>query len=178
MRLQFTVLAFLLAASLSGCGSDHDHARTDEGNFPGSAQTLGADKERAADLIIRDVGTYAGAKDATRTKELSARLVLEDAALEALFDAGDAMSVAARAIALIDEDEPDAGRAARVKGSAAQVRAMATCVQASAESVLRAMEAGTWKTLDAERFADDRMALKAALRALKVDVVAMEKEAD
>jgi hypothetical protein len=164
--------------ALSGCGSDHPPR---DGKAAMAAAALETDKERAADLIVRDVTAYLGARaEATPggggTTPVTDRLHAEDTALEGLFDATEALRIAASAEDMIEEYDAEAGRAARVRGSAVQVRAAAQRVEASSRALLRTVETSTPGLAAENTLESDRNVLRASLRALKVDVMAMELE--
>jgi hypothetical protein len=160
------VSAALLLAALgaAGCG-DHEHTvRTAPRPEYVTAQ------ENTADLVVRDARTYVTERGSkSGPPPIGAQIEAEDAMLESLFEAAEARRVAARALELTQDADVDAGRAARVAGSAQAVSDAADLVVRDAKSDPRAI---------APYLAEDRKVLRAALRALRVDVLALEREAD
>jgi hypothetical protein len=152
-RITYSAAAAIVFAA--GCGHGHEVRA-------GAAPAFQRAEERQADAIVAWIRRYleAGGDPKTLT-DLETRL-------SALIEADEARRIAARAVALA-EDAADPGRAARVQGSAELVEKLAA----------RILEAAEIKGAPGtSRIALDRPVLAAALRALKVDVLAMEREED
>ena len=97
----------------------------------------------------------------------------DEETLAALLEAADALSIAARARFIAEEDQSGAGattgRLSRVEGSADVVKQAAERVLEDAKEYDRARTGGSL-------LEEDRHVLRAALRALKVDVLGLEHE--
>lgn len=160
--------AALGAAPIAGCGHDHDARRSEPG--PGVHANVIEAQAVAADRILEEARRYLAAREAGRGLPPAAPVEVVEDALLALFEAADALSLASRARMLIEELDVDRGRAARVNGTADVVRAAAERVYRDAEEVLRSRTGSA-------ALGEDRKVLRAALRALKVDVLALERSA-
>lgn len=163
MRTIFSsaILAALFGAA--GCGG-HDHVHAEVPREYEVAQ------ENAADAVLRDTRKYVTDRG-TRPglPPVGATIDVEDAMLESLFEAAEARRLAEGALHLTEDADVDAGRAARVKGSAQAVIDAAALILKDAKAEPLAV---------APFLAEDRKVLRATLRALRVDVVAMQREVD
>jgi hypothetical protein len=162
--------AWILAAALGAAGA----AGCDHGHGPRGADEFRGAEERAADEVVRYARDYVDWANKTAGPHPSSydHLVAFDTALNSTIEAAEARRVALRALHVAEDADVDPGRAARVKSSAGMVLDTADLVRRDAAEVHGA------EPSKLTRLEWDRHVLKASLLALKVDVLAMEREAD
>jgi hypothetical protein len=167
-------LALGAAAGLLGAGCGHDRHRDPSSVPPGAAVLKEA--EAAADAIVSATRLYVEARERTPAGAAPKDdIAAKDAALAALLEAGQADRACALAARIADDADIDPGRAARLGSSVALVRRVSAVVARTAADLARsaAPAEGLKKALET-----DVDHLRASLRALKVELYAIQASVD
>lgn len=157
-----SLAAALLLAAACGCAGN-GAARAE------SATEIAKQKEAAADAILAACERYLAERGgAPERRALGEKLGAYERALEALSNAENALRIAQRAEHVAEAAGLEPGRTVRVRGASGVVRRVARELTSEAARAIRSGEAGPVESCEA--------VLRAALRALKVELVAMEHE--
>jgi len=162
--------AFAIASTATGCSHSHEHdGHVNEGDVP--RRKLLTEAESAADAVVSATRLYLDAREKSPTGPAPKDAIgARDAALEALLEAAQADRVCDVSIHLADDADIDPGRAARLKSSATLVRRATQVVAKQAGEVART---GGGEPM----LRTDLVHLRAALRALKVDLFMIQAAA-
>jgi hypothetical protein len=165
-----TALAGALALfCAAGCSHGHEHRRTTATATTGTSGDIFKAQDEAADMIIAHARRYIDAREKTPGRPgAKGPIEAQDLALETLLEAGSALEVASRAEQVADDVDTDKGRAARVKNGATLLRRAAHVAVNQSKETLR--------TGDDVALKGDVLFLRALLRSLKVDLLALQRE--